>query len=85
MILSLWQLSCCDQLLSQMLVPTSVLQFVTFSAVPKQLCVEQCLNLSIEVMEVKNKPLAGGGEGELFLFVILSMVFLPAWSRREFH
>jgi len=64
MIRCLWQLSCCNQLLPQMLVPTSGLQFVTSSVVPKQLCVEQCLNQSTEVTEVKNKPFArrrGGG------------------------
>ena len=49
-----------------MLVPTSGLQLVTSSVVPKQLRVEQCLNQSTEVMEVKNKPFAEGGEGELF-------------------
>lgn len=50
-----------------------------------QLPVEQCLNQSTEVMEVKNKPFTGGGEGELFLIVIISIVFLPVWSHKEFH
>lgn len=81
----LCQLSCCSQLLPQMLVPTSGLQFVTSSAVPKQLRVEQCLNQRTEVVEVKNKLFVGGAEEELFLIVITSMVFLPVWSHKEFH
>lgn len=66
-----------------MLVPTSGLQIVTSSAVPKQLHAEQCLSQSIEMVEVKNKPFVG--EGELFLIVIISMVFLPVWSHKESH
>lgn len=79
------QLSYCSQLLPQMPVPTSGLQFVTSSAVPKQLRLEKCLNQRTEVMEVKNKLFVGGAEEELFLIVIASMVFLPVWSHKEFH
>lgn len=85
MIHCLFQPSSCSQLLPQMLVPTSGLQFVTSSAVPKQLHVEQCLNQHTEVMEVKNNLFVGGAEEELFLIVITSMVFLPVWSHEEFH
>lgn len=86
MIRCFWQLSCCNQLLPQMFVPTSGLQLVTSSAVPNQQRVEQCLNQSTEVMEVKNKLFGGGGEeGALFLIAIVSMVFLPVWSHKEFH